>query len=466
MKQTVMLVAILTLLGDCFLRGQPIPVARPEPIRIGILAGPIPHGPVVFASFKNAMSRLGYVEGRQVVYEQRVRETVGTMGAVGLTNIISGLASQLVEARVQVLVATGSTEALAAMKVAGTIPIVFWSSDPVEEGLVKSLQRPGTTATGLTAETSGVAEQLETIRELVPGVTRIAVLNNPSYLPGRGVLARTQRGANSIGLRVDTIEVLSPDDLQAAFTRAEKQGCQAILLTNHGMFRSAASRLAQLALQHRLPLFSPYDELAEAGALIAWTPSFIRWSELAAEYVDHILRGANPATMPVAESVPFLYSVNLRTAQALGIIVPEELLRRADRVIRPAETESANAELETAFNQLSAAMVKNDLPALDLLWADNYVMVNERGGTANKQQRIASLKSGELKYVSIEHDSVHVRTEGTMGFVTWGGKTRVLRNGEEQKLPYTKCVGLFSKTTGRWQAEFVQCTAALEPERK
>ncbi|MGI8988407.1 MAG: ABC transporter substrate binding protein [Bryobacteraceae bacterium] len=305
-----------------------------KPIRIGILMGPLPGRPAVLASFKDAMTRLGYIEGREVIYEERLRDVVGAMGFADLTNVITAQAAQLVQAGVRVLVASGSTEALLAMKASSTIPIVFWSFDPVAEGLTKTLQRPGANATGFTPVASGVTEQLAMLRELVPGVTHITVFNNPTYLPGRGALARTQRTAESLGLRVDGIEVHTPGDLTGAFAKAERSGSQAVVLTNHGMFRSAAAIVAQLAIEHHLPLFSPYAELAEAGALLGWSPSFVRWSELAAGYVDRILKGANPATLPVGESIPFLYTVNLRTAEKLRLAVPEDVLRSVNRIIK------------------------------------------------------------------------------------------------------------------------------------
>ncbi|MDQ2948443.1 MAG: ABC transporter substrate-binding protein, partial [Acidobacteriota bacterium] len=305
-----------------------------QPIRIGILMGPLPGAPAVLASFKGAMTRLGYIEGRNVVYEERLRDVVGTMGVASLSEMVGAQASQLVQAGVRVLVASGSTEALLSMKASSAIPIVFWSADPVAEGLAKSLQQPGANATGFTSVSSGVREQLETLRKLIPSATHITILNNPSYLPGRGVLARTQRASESLGLRVDVIEVSTPGDLPDAFAKAERSGSHAVVLTNHGMFRSAAAAVAQLAIEHHLPLFSPYDELAQAGALLGWVPSFIRWSELAAEYVDRILKGATPATLPVEQSVPFLYTVNLRTAQKLHIAIPEDVLGSVERVIK------------------------------------------------------------------------------------------------------------------------------------
>jgi putative ABC transport system substrate-binding protein len=323
----------ITLLGGVALTAH-AQQKVPEPIRIGILMGPIPKTPTVLASFKDAMTRLGYQKRRDVVYEERLRNAIGDVGGVSFTDVIAAQVAQLIQAGARILVVSGSTEALLTMKASGTIPIVFWSADPVAEGLMKTLRQPGANATGFTSLASGPGDQLAMLQRLVPGAASITILNNPTYLPGRGVLARTQRAAESLRLRVDTIEVHAPDDLPGAFTKAEHSGSQAVVLTNHGMFRSAAAAAAELAIEHRLPLFSPYAELAEAGALLAWVPSFVRWSELAAGYVDRILKGANPATMPVEESVPFLYTVNLRTARKLAVSVPEEMIRSVDVVVR------------------------------------------------------------------------------------------------------------------------------------
>jgi putative ABC transport system substrate-binding protein len=323
----------ITLLGGAALTAH-AQQKEPKPIRIGILMGPIPKAPTVLASFKDAMTRLGYLERRDAVYEERLRNAIGDVGGVSFTDVIAAQAAQLIQAGARLLVVSGSTEALLAMKASSTIPLVFWSGDPVAEGLVKTLRQPNANATGLTAVASGPGDQLSMLWKLVPGAASITILNNPTYLPGRGVLARTQRATESLGLRVDTAEVHTPDDLPGAFTKAERSGSQAVVLTNHGMFRSAAAAAAELAIEHRLPLFSPYAELAEAGALLAWVPSFVRWSELAAGYVDRILKGANPSTMTVEESVPFLYTLNLRTARRLTVSVPEDIIRGVDVVIR------------------------------------------------------------------------------------------------------------------------------------
>ena len=224
----------------------------------------------------------------------------------------------------------GSTEALVAEHATSRIPIVIWSGEPIAEGLVSSLERPGRNATGIVPAKSAEAERLEMLNLVAPGSAPIGVLYNSTYVPGAGVLRRARSAADSLGIQLNVVEAQSLPQMDSAFATFKRAGVRAVLINNHGLFRTGAARLAGLSLTYKLPMLSPYPEARDAGTLIASVPDFVFWSRRAARYIDRILRGANPAELPVEESVPQHFTINLKTAAKLNIAIPEEVMHRVE----------------------------------------------------------------------------------------------------------------------------------------
>lgn len=175
-------------------------------------------------------------------------------------------------------------------------------------------------------------ERLEMLSLVAPGSGPIAVLYNPTYLPGVGVLRRAQSAADSLGIQLNVVEAQSVPQMDSAFAVFKRNGVPAVLINNHGLFRINAAHLAALSLSYKLPVSSPYPEARDAGTLLSSVPDFVFWSRRAARYIDRILRGANPAQLAVEESVPQHFTVNLKTAAALGIAVSEEAMVRAHTI--------------------------------------------------------------------------------------------------------------------------------------
>ncbi|MGQ0812886.1 MAG: ABC transporter substrate-binding protein [Gemmatimonadota bacterium] len=316
---------------------------RIDPIRIGLLyasltgESSLTRGSPRFQTFCTALNELGYFEAEQIIFEARTPETRrdGALRPVlEVEDDLRRLTRELVDARVNLIVAGGSTEALMAQQAAPAIPIVFWSQEPLAEGLIDSYERPGRNATGITVRREAARENLELASQLGRGNGPIGILINPGYLPGVGVLRQTREAAAELGVPLEVVEVHGPVALEGAFAKLASNHVRAVVVMNHGMFRQPAQRLAELQVRHRLPVLSPYRETAEAGVLVSWMPDFRYWSRRAAVMVDRVLKGARPGDIPVEQSVPYLYTVNLKTARTLGITVPETLLRSAANVIR------------------------------------------------------------------------------------------------------------------------------------
>lgn len=307
--------------------------------RIGVLTAganadvTLARGSSRFEMLHAALEELGYGEGDNIAFTIRVARG-RTPDARPDGDALEGAARDLVTEGAELIVAGGSTEALAARHVSQTIPIVFWSVEPVAEGLVESLEHPGGNATGVVPGAETFAESLRMLDAVAAGAGPIGLLYNPTYLPGVGVLRRYRRAADSLGLRLVVTEAQDSAAIGAAFDSLAVAGARAVLVGNHGLFLLQARTIVALAARHQLPLLSPYPEARDAGALISAVPDFVFWSRRAAGYVDRILRGASPAGVPVEQSVPWVYTVNLRTAAALGVSIPEWVLRKASRVVR------------------------------------------------------------------------------------------------------------------------------------
>jgi len=297
--------------------------------RIGYIAGTAaPAAAHLVEAFRQGLRDLGYVEGENIVIEYRWAE--------GRYERLPALAAELVRLKVDVIFAVITVAALAAKSATRTIPIVTAAaSDPVEQGLVASLARPGGNVTGLTSTVGPeiAGKRLELLKEAVPMVSRVAVLWNPDSPPAAPHLRETEIAARSLRMQLQILEVRSPQELESAFAAMTSAHAGALVVLPDAMFFAHRTRIAELAAKHRLPVMHGLREHVEAGDLIAYSVSLRDLWRRAAVFVDKILKGANPADLPVEQPTKFELVINMKTAKALGLTIPPSVLGRADQVI-------------------------------------------------------------------------------------------------------------------------------------
>ena len=299
--------------------------------RIGFLAGNLASGPHMTDGFRQGMRDLGYVEGRNFVLEFRDAE--------GKLERLPALAADLVALKVDVIMVGGTLAALAARQATKTIPIVFASAiDPVADGLVTSLARPGGNVTGLSALAPElVGKRMELLKQAVPGVSLVAFLQQPGGLGERTVndiRREADVAARALGVRLQFFEAPGPDDFDRAFSDMTKARAGAMTLFGGAMFLIERRRLVDLAAKNRLPAVYGLREYVDAGGLMSYGPINVDLFRRAATYVDKILKGAKPGDLPVEQPTKFELVINLKTAKALGITIPQSVLGRADEVIQ------------------------------------------------------------------------------------------------------------------------------------
>ena len=277
------------------------------------------------AGLKQGLRDLGYVEGQNIVLEQRYAD--------GQLARLPELASELIRLKVDVLVAHGST-VVHAGKASNTIPIVMIANpDPVGLGLVASLARPGGNVTGLSdLHTELGVKRLELLKEMVPSVSRVAVLWNAGVAAHPRQLQDAQAAASTLRLVVVPVEIRRPDDIDAAFTKIKGERLQAISVLG-GAATIHVRRVAQLAVKNGIPMITTTRRGAESGSLMSYGADFPDLYRRAATYIDKILKGAKPADLPIEQPTKFELVINLKTAKALGLTIPQTLLLRADHVI-------------------------------------------------------------------------------------------------------------------------------------
>jgi ABC-type uncharacterized transport system substrate-binding protein len=276
------------------------------------------------AAFVQRLRELGWIEGRTVAIEYRWAE--------GRDERATEIAAELVRLKVDVIVTGGAT--ISAKQATSGIPIVFaLAGDPVGSGLVASLARPGGNVTGLSVQATDLAgKRLEFLRELVPGLRRLAIMVNVGY-PGTMLeMDEVQAAARTLGLEVAKLEIRRADDIASAF-EALKGRTEALYVPAEPLVNSNRIRINTLALGARLPTMFGFREYVEAGGLMSYGPNIPHLFRRAADYVDKILRGAKPGELPVEQPTKFELVINLTTAKALGLTVPESFLLRADEVI-------------------------------------------------------------------------------------------------------------------------------------
>jgi putative ABC transport system substrate-binding protein len=294
--------------------------------RIGVL-DPLSPDMAPYRAFLAGLQELGYVEGKTLAIESRF--------AKGKAEDLAALAEDLAGRRVELIVAQSTPAVLAARRANPALPIVMVAvGDPVGDGLVASLARPGGNLTGLSILTSDIGPKaLETMHAILPKLGRIAVLINPANANHRPSLKNLQAAANQIGVTLVAIEAGTPDAIESAFARMARDRPGAVQAPGDAFFRRQASQLAALALRHRLPSAFSNREIAEAGGLLSYGANIADTYRRAATYVHRILNGAKPSDLPVEQPTRFELVVNLKTAKALGLTIPQSVLVRADRVI-------------------------------------------------------------------------------------------------------------------------------------
>lgn len=298
--------------------------------RIGILgtAAPTPDNlRITLEPFRQGLRERGWIEGQNIVIEERWAE--------GKSERYPELAAELVRLKVDVIATSIVSAALAAKKVTQTIPIVAaLASDPVEGGLVQSYARPGGNVTGLTDEAGPLDEKaLEFLISAVPSAKRVAVLIDASASDLRPMMERIAPAARSLKLELRPVEARKPEELEVAFARMREDRADALIIAPSSMFFIHRARIAELAVKHRLATSSRLPAFAQAGALITYHADVADNWRRAAGYVDRILRGAKPGDLPFEQPTKFQLTVNLKTARAIGVKLPQSLLLRADRVI-------------------------------------------------------------------------------------------------------------------------------------
>ena len=322
---------IICLLTTALLSIAPfVDAQQPKKVpRIGYLAGSTPDAQSArIKAFRQGLREPGYVEGKNIVFEYRYVE--------GKLERLPALAAELVRLKVDVILTAGPPATRAAKEATVTIPIVMaQDTDPVGNGFIASLARPGGNITGLATlapEISG--KQLELLKEIVLRLSRVAVLGT-STRPGTAQsLREVELAAGAFGVKLQYLDVLNSKDIETAFRAASKGRAEAVLALASPVFSSQRTQIADLAVKSRLPAIYPQSEWVEDGGLMTYGVSYIDLYRRAATYVDKILKGAKPGDLPVEQPKKFELFINLKAAKQIGLTIPPNVLARADKVIR------------------------------------------------------------------------------------------------------------------------------------
>jgi putative ABC transport system substrate-binding protein len=323
---------ISTLAGGLFVAPLAAEAQQARKVwRIGLLdyASPDPARLAWWRALQDRLRELGYVDGQNVVFQPRWGN--------GQVSRLQGLVTELVAAKVDIIVTAGNPASLAAKQVTSSIPIVTANGpDPVELGLAASLARPGGNVTGMTSISSELsAKRLGLLRELMPQVSRVAALWDRTARGSALAVRDTEVAARSLGVALQSVAVRpDPRDYDAAFVAMKRDGAGAVIVVPSSAFFAGYQRITNLAITHRLPSAGGSKEYAEAGGLISYGADYPDLFRRAAVFVDKILKGANPADLPVEQPTNFELIINLKTAKALGLTIPSSLLQRADEIIQ------------------------------------------------------------------------------------------------------------------------------------
>jgi ABC-type uncharacterized transport system substrate-binding protein len=278
--------------------------------------------------FQQVLSEIGYVEGKNIVFEHRFAE--------GKLDRLPALADELVRLKVDVLLTSSTNEALAAKNATKTIPIVFLGGgDPVIDGLVDSLARPGTNLTGVTNIAPAlVGKRLELLKETLPKLSRVAVLWDPRGPSSVQQWKESQLPARELRLQLHSMEIRNASDFESPFKEATKAGSAALAVTSSRFINSYFKQIVGLARKHRLAAIGARGDFAESGGLMSYGADQAELFRRAAVFVDKILKGAKPADLPVEQPTKFELIINLKAAKQIGLTIPPNVLVRANKVIR------------------------------------------------------------------------------------------------------------------------------------
>jgi len=312
---------------------------------LGLLAGPLPAEAqkaekmprigylaprsAVPKEFMQGLRELGYIEGKNIIIEPRFAE--------GKFDRFPRFAAELVRLKVDVIVTLSSPAARAAKKATTTIPIVMLAGgDPVRRGLVASLARPGGNITGLTGSTGSPlsAKHMELLKEVVPNLSLVAALWDSRRRDFLRNQKRTNHAAGLLGLKIQSLEVQSPDDLEGAFQVATRAGAQGLITFRHAPIMRGRKRIVALAIKSRLPAIYGDKIFVKDGGLMSYGTDYADLYRRHATYVDRVLRGANPGDLPIEQPTKFELVINLKTAKKIGLTIPPEFLFRAHKVIK------------------------------------------------------------------------------------------------------------------------------------
>jgi putative tryptophan/tyrosine transport system substrate-binding protein len=294
---------------------------------IGFLSGRSPgEAATALGAFRQGLGDIGYIDGKNFTVEYRWAE--------GRYDRLPALAAELVERQVSLIAATGGSE-LAAKKATATIPVVFTTgADPVELGLVASLNKPGGNVTGVTFLASGLgAKRLEFLRYFVPNATTITMLMNPTYPATAAEVHDVQAAAGVLGLRINVLNAKTISEIDAAFAAFRRERPDALFVGGDPFLLSQRDQLVPLAAAHTLPTIYPQREYVDAGGLMSYGTSIANGYRQAGAYTGKILAGAKPAELPVLQPTKFDLVINLKTAKALGLVMPNALFVAAEEVI-------------------------------------------------------------------------------------------------------------------------------------
>ena len=330
-RQTIIVVWLVTLVTLSLASFRLAKAQQTKKVpRIGFLSSSSPSSArETIGAFRQGLRDLGYIEGQNIAIEQRYAE--------GVTERLPNLATELVRLKVDVILTPGTADTLATKNATTTIPIVMSNvDDPVAFGLIDSLARPGGNITGLSSGAGPglYGKRLELLKESFPRVSRVAVLWNPDD-PGSVINVRGMEApARSLSLKLQSVEMRDPNDLQQAFSAMKRERAEALVTILGGLVGSQRSRIVDLAAKSRLATMCVESQWVGAGGLMSYGPSYSELFRRAATYVDKILKGAKPADLPVEQPTKFEFVINLKTAKKIGLTIPPNVLVRADKVIK------------------------------------------------------------------------------------------------------------------------------------
>ena len=309
---------------------HPAEAQQPTKIpRIGFLSGASPSTNVPrHEAFRQGLRELGYVEGKNIVIEYRYAE--------GKRDLLRALAAELVRLKVDIILSAGPAPTRAAKAVTPTIPIVMaQDNDPVADGFVASLAQPGGNITGLSTfapELGG--KRLEILREVVPKLASVGVLGNSTFRGYAPVMREMELAAKVFKVQLQYLDVLAPEDIGTAFRAASKGRADAVLTLTSTILSTHRAQIIELAVKNKLPAMYHNSQFVEAGGLMAYSANLTDLFHRSATYVDKILKGAKPAELPVEQPTKFEFVINLKAAKQIGLMIPPNVLARADKVIR------------------------------------------------------------------------------------------------------------------------------------